>query len=63
MRSAREWVNQDLPDVFRTADNSRAIEVTFPEYKVLVYADNKQEGDQLEKFVKASTGKDAEVYC
>ena len=62
LRSSREWRNQDLPDIFRVKDGSRAIEVTFPEYKVLVYADDKKGANLLEKFVKRTTGKEAEVY-
>jgi len=62
LRTAREWQNQDLPDIFRVKDGSRAVEVTFPEYKVLVYADDKEEAVLLERFVKRTTGREAEVY-
>ncbi|MBK9272856.1 MAG: hypothetical protein IPM48_15090 [Saprospiraceae bacterium] len=61
IRPSREWVNQDLPDIMRM-DGSRAIEVTFPEYKVLIYADNQNEANKLEHFVKSSTGKEPEIY-
>jgi hypothetical protein len=62
LRTAREWINQDLPDIYRVVDNTRVVEVTFPEYKVLVYADNEVEAKQLEKFIKINTGKEPEVY-
>ena len=61
IRTAKEWVNQDLPNVYRL-DGTRAIEVTFPDYKILVYADDKKEAKQLESFVIRSTGKMPEVY-
>lgn len=59
---AREWINQDLPDIYRLGDHTRAIEVTFPEYKVLIYAEDKPEADLLELFVRRTTGKEPEVY-
>lgn len=62
LRSAKEWLNQDLPDIYRLEDKTKAIEVTFPEYKVFVYANDKDEADILERFVFLSTGKEAEVY-
>ncbi len=58
-RSAPEWVNQDLPYIHRVADDSVAVEVTFPQYRMFIYARTNEEADQLEKFVRNSTGDEA----
>lgn len=62
IKQAKEWKNQDLPNIYRTQDKSLAIEVTFPEYKINIFPDNAIEAKLLEDFVISNTGKEPEVY-
>jgi len=47
---AKEWKNQDMPDIYRT-DGTRAIEITFPNYEAVIYADTDKEAYQLQQWL------------